>query len=81
MGAALDKRRFDAAFVVRMLGIVLFAYFFFGFMLMPCLNTLTSIFNATNAAGERDPLAVIRFSLRATWGAMCGTRSSSPSAW
>ena len=61
MGAALDKRRFDAAFVVRMLGIVLFAYFFFGFMLMPCLNTLTSIFNATNAAGERDPLAVIRF--------------------
>ena len=61
MGAALDKRRFDAAFVVRMLGIVLFAYFFFGFMLMPCLNTLTSIFNATNAAGDRDPLAVILF--------------------
>ena len=61
MGATLEKRRFDAAFVVRMVGIVLFAYFFFGFMLLPCLNTLTSIFNATNAAGERDPLAVIRF--------------------
>ncbi len=32
-------------------------------MLLPCLNTLTSIFNTKNAAGERDPLAVIRFFL------------------
>lgn len=30
-------------------------------MLLPCLNTLTSIFSTTNAAGERDPFAVIRF--------------------
>lgn len=61
MGGSLTKPRVDAAFIVRMIGIVAFAYFFFGFMLMPCLNTLTSIFNTTNAAGERDPLAVIRF--------------------
>ncbi|MBQ7867356.1 MAG: iron ABC transporter permease, partial [Clostridia bacterium] len=30
-------------------------------MLLPCLNTLTQIFTATNASGEVDPLAVIRF--------------------
>ena len=35
----------------------------FGFMLLPCLNTLTSIFTVKNAAGETDPLAVIRFFL------------------
>ena len=61
MDTAMNRRRFDAAFVVQVIGIAAFAYFFFGFMLLPCLNTLTSIFNVTNAAGERDPLAVIRF--------------------
>ena len=30
-------------------------------MLVPCLNTLTSIFATKNAAGETDPWAVIRF--------------------
>ena len=48
-------------YIVRILGIGFFAYLFFGFMLLPCLNTLTSIFNAKNAAGERDAFAVIRF--------------------
>ena len=61
MDTAMNRRRFDAAFVVQVIGIAAFAYFFFGFMLLPCLNTLTSIFNVTNTAGERDPLAVIRF--------------------
>lgn len=60
MSKSLD-RRLRPEFVVRMIGLALFAYLFFGFMLLPCLNTLTSIFNTTNAAGERDPLAVIRF--------------------
>lgn len=60
MSQSLD-RRLRPEFVVRMIGLALFAYLFFGFMLLPCLNTLTSIFNTTNAAGERDPLAVIRF--------------------
>ena len=59
--ASLTRQRPDAAFVVRIIGIVLFAYFFFGFMLLPCLNTLTSIFTTKNAAGETDPWAVIRF--------------------
>ena len=61
MSNSLTRQRPDAAFVVRIIGIVLFAYFFFGFMLLPCLNTLTSIFTTKNAAGETDPWAVIKF--------------------
>ena len=61
MSNSLTRRRPDAAFVVRIIGIVLFAYFFFGFMLVPCLNTLTQIFTVKTAAGETDPWAVIRF--------------------
>jgi len=60
MSERLD-RRFNPEFVVRMVGIALFAYLFFGFMLLPCLNTLTSIFNTKTAEGERDAFAVIRF--------------------
>ena len=40
----LNEKRFDATFVFRLIGIVFFAYLFFGFMLVPCWNTLTSIF-------------------------------------
>ena len=43
--------------------LVFFAYLFFGFMVLPCWNTLTSIFTVKNAAGEADPFAVIRFFL------------------
>ena len=53
---------------MRILGIAFFAYLFFGFMLMPCLNTLTSIFNAKNASGERDAFAVIRFFFAGSMG-------------
>ena len=42
-------------------GTAFFVYLFFGFMLLPCLNTLTQIFTVRNAAGEIDPLAVVRF--------------------
>ena len=49
--------------MLQIIGGVFFAYLFFGFMLLPCLNTLTSIFTVKNAAGETDPLAVIRFFL------------------
>lgn len=55
------NRRIGAEQIVRLVGLCFFVYLFFGFMLLPCLNTLTSIFNTHNAAGERDPLAVIRF--------------------
>ena len=63
-----DKRRFSPELVLRIILLILFAYFFFGFMLVPCLNTLTSIFNVKNAAGVRDPLAVIRFFFAGTMG-------------
>ena len=53
--------RFRPELLLKVVGFVFFAYLFFGFMLLPCLNTLTSIFTTTNAAGETDPMAVIRF--------------------
>ena len=57
-----NKRRFTPELVLRIILLILFAYFFFGFMLVPCLNTLTSIFREkTN--GVADPLKVIRFFL------------------
>ena len=67
MNARLD-RRLGADYIVRMIGLVFFVYLFFGFMLLPCLNTLTSIFREKNAAGEADPFAVIRFFLAGTMG-------------
>ena len=60
MTTSYDKKHYGE-YVIRILGIGFFAYLFFGFMLMPCLNTLTSIFNTKNAQGERDAFAVIRF--------------------
>lgn len=58
----LEKPKpFDPMIVLQLIGAVFFLYLFLGFMLLPCLNTLTSIFKTKNAAGETDPLAVIRF--------------------
>ena len=62
------EKSFRAEYIIRILGIGFFAYLFLGFMLLPCLNTLTSIFNVKNAAGERDPFAVIRFFFAGTMG-------------
>ncbi len=59
----LKEKRFDSIFVFRALMLVFFAYLFLGFMVLPCWNTLTSIFTVKNAAGQTDPLAVIRFFL------------------
>ncbi len=58
-----EKKGLTPELIIRLIGLCFFAYLFFGFMLMPCLNTLTSIFNTTNAAGQRDAFAVIRFFL------------------
>ena len=44
---ALLAKVFGIAFTSRVL--------FFGFMLLPCLNTLTSIFRQTDASGNADP--------------------------
>ena len=67
MSQTLDKK-LHPEWLLRVFGVAFFAYLFFGFMLLPCLNPLTSIFNTTNAAGERDPFAVIRFFLAGTMG-------------
>ncbi len=54
--------------IINLIGGAFFIYLFFGFMLLPCLNTLTSIFTTTNSAGKTDPLAVIRFFLAGNMG-------------
>lgn len=48
-------------FWIKVVAICLLAYLFFGFMLVPCLNTLTSIFTTRNSEGVIQPLAVIKF--------------------
>lgn len=59
----LNERRFNSKTLLHLLGGFFFAYLFFGFMILPCLNTLTSIFREKNASGKTDPFAVIRFFL------------------
>ena len=48
-------------YIWKVFGIAFFVYLFFGFMLFPCLNTITQIFTVKGADGKTDPLAVIRF--------------------
>ncbi|MBQ9594318.1 MAG: iron ABC transporter permease [Synergistaceae bacterium] len=57
---------FDAGFIAKIFGLVLFLYLFLGFMVLPCLNTLTSIFTTKNASGVIDPLAVVKFFMAGT---------------
>lgn len=57
----LRSEGFRPQSLMKVLGILFYVYLFFGFMLLPCLNTLTSIFTTKNASGEADPFAVIRF--------------------
>lgn len=53
--------RLKPEMIWKVFGIAFFVYLFFGFMLLPCLNTLGQIFTTRNTAGELDPLAVVRF--------------------
>ncbi len=53
----------DLSLIYKVFGAVLFIYLFLGFMVLPCLSTLTSIFSTKDAAGNADPFAVIRFFL------------------
>lgn len=55
------SKKISPELIFRIVGGVVFLYFFLGFMVLPCLNTLTSIFTTKNAAGKTDPFAVIRF--------------------
>ncbi len=58
------ERKLRPEFLFKLFGIGFFIYLFFGFMLLPTLNTLTQIFTAKNpATGQTDPWAVIRFFL------------------
>ena len=62
MQASIKNRgKVDASLLYKIFGGVLFLYLFLGFMVIPCLNTLTSIFSAKDSAGNADPFAVIRF--------------------
>ena len=54
-------RKLSGATIYKIFAGVVFVYLFLGFMVLPCLNTLTSIFTVKDAAGNSDPLAVIRF--------------------
>lgn len=67
MSGTLTKK-LRPEWLLRVFGIAFFAYLFFGFMLLPCLNTLTSIFRAKAADGSADPFAVIRFFLAGNMG-------------
>ncbi len=58
---AQRKGGLELSMIYKVFGAVLFLYLFLGFMVLPCLNTLTSIFTTRDAAGRMDPLAVIRF--------------------
>ena len=63
---SISKRKIaglDASLLYKIFGGAMFLYLFLGFMVVPCLNTLTSIFTVKDAAGRTDPLAVIRFFL------------------
>ena len=63
MSGLAKPKPFRTENALQLIGALFFAYLFFGFMLLPCLNTLTSIFSVKNAAGETDRFAVIRFFL------------------
>ena len=60
------KGGFELSSLWMVFGGALFVYLFLGFMVLPCLNTQTSIFSMKDAAGNADPLAVIRFFLAGT---------------
>ena len=61
MTTKAPSRKFDLSLLWKVFGTAFFVYLFFGFMLLPCLNTLTQIFTTKDAAGNIDPLAVIKF--------------------
>ena len=56
-----NKFNFNLEFALKIFLGFLFLYLFLGFMIAPCLNTLTSIFTTRGPDGNIDPLAVIKF--------------------
>ena len=47
--------------IIKSVGFLLYIYLFIGFMVVPCFNTLASVFSTVKPDGSRDPWAVIRF--------------------
>ena len=63
------SRKLRPEMLFRVFGIAFFLYLFLGFMVLPCFNTLASIFNTQSAAtGKTDPWAVIRFFFAGSMG-------------
>ena len=60
------RQKLNASLIYKVFGGILFLYLFLGFMVVPCLNTLTSVFTAKDSLGNMDPFAVIRFFLAGT---------------
>lgn len=56
-------KQISSNLIVQLIGAAIFLYFFIGFMILPCMNTVTSIFSTKTADGTTDPWAVIRFFL------------------
>ena len=50
-------RKLSVSLIWKVFGTAFFVYLFLGFMVIPCLNTLTQVFTAN----PEDPLAVIKF--------------------
>ena len=57
---------FNLGFIAKIFFFSLFIYLFMGFMVIPCINTLASIFTTRNATGLPEPWAVIKFFLAGT---------------
>lgn len=55
------RKLFSPEKLFKVFGTAFFVYLFLGFMLLPCINTITQIFTTKNAAGEATPWAVIEF--------------------
>ena len=54
--------------VTKVAGFLIYAYIFLGFMVIPCFNTLASVFTTVKPDGTPDPFAVIRFFLSGSMG-------------
>ena len=60
--------RLDKRSIPKFIGFALYLYLFLGFMLIPCFNTLASIFTTVKPDGTRDPWAVIKFFFAGSMG-------------
>ena len=70
MNRTLDQKLHPET-LVRIIGVAFFAYLFFGFMLLPCLNTLTSS-TPKMLLESAILLRLYASSSQATWGSMFG---------